>query len=134
MSKQTKIVLEQEVLNVDIPDIAAAFGSDPNGLQECMAKVQEELERIRLYPDREGKGCEYEPLKSAGYRKVKVYSSQSLQRAQGKTPDMRIIYRYDDTADTVRVDSIGFRVKDKPRPDHDPYSKAEQRVRERQQD
>lgn len=128
MSKQTKIVMQQEVLKEDIPDIAIAFGSDPYGLQECMTKIEEELERIRLYPDRQGKGCEYEPLKSSGCRKVKVFSSNSLQTTKGEKPDLRIIYRYNDATDIVRVDSIGFRVKEKPRPDHDPYSKVEQRI------
>ncbi|WP_144942026.1 hypothetical protein [Paenibacillus sp. 32O-W] len=134
MSKLTKIVLQQEVLDLDIPDITTAFESNLNGLQECMAKIEEELERIRLFPDRQGKECEYEPLKSAGCRKDKVFSSKSLQTTKGEAPDLRIIYRYDDTTDTVRVESIGFRVKEKPRPDHDPYSKAGQRIIQREQE
>ncbi|MFD1953211.1 hypothetical protein ACFSL6_03215 [Paenibacillus thailandensis] len=133
MSTQTQILLEQEVLDLDIHDIAAAFGNDVNGLQECMGLIQEELDRIGLHPVRQGKDCEYEPLKSAGYRKVKLYSSKALRTTKGEKPDLRIIYKYDEADDMVRVVSIGFRAKEKPRPDHDPYSKATKREKERQQ-
>lgn len=133
MSKQTKIDLEQEVRDRDMHEIAAVFRNNLNGLAECETRIIQELERIRAYPDQQGKLCEYEPLKSAGCRKVKMFSSHSLQRRQGEKPDMRIIYRYDEDRDIVRVDSIGFRRKEKPRPERDPYSKAEQRVLKRQQ-
>jgi len=117
------------VLDVDIPDIAAAFGNDIKGQRECMERLENALDRIRLNPDREGTWCEFEPLKSAGSRKVKEFSSKSLERTKEAKPDMRIIYRYDGGQDTVRVDSMGFRVRVRPRPDHDPYSKAERRIR-----
>lgn len=133
MSKQTKIVLEQEVLDFDMHEIAAVYQNNLNGLAECEVRITQELERIRAYPDRQGKLCEYEPLKSAGCRKVKMFSSHSLQLKPGEKPDMRIIYRYDEDRDIVRVDSIGFRLKEKPRPERDPYSKAAQRVMKRQQ-
>jgi mRNA-degrading endonuclease RelE of RelBE toxin-antitoxin system len=126
MVQQTTLRLELEVVQVDIPDLEAAFGDNGSGLQECMVRVQEELERIRNHPDREGKECEYEPLK--GFRKVKQFSSSVFQRTSGGKPDLRIIFRYDEPLDTVTVVSIGFRVKQIPRPAHDPYSKASHRV------
>lgn len=116
----------------DIPDLAKEFSEDPDGLQECITLIQKELERIRLHPEQQGKGCVYEPLKSAGYRKVKLFSSKALRSEKGSKPDLRLIYKYDQSTDTVRVESVGFRVKETPRPAHDPYSKAKSRVLERQ--
>ncbi|WP_145950347.1 hypothetical protein [Paenibacillus sp. Y412MC10] len=130
MVNKSKIYLEQEVVDVDIPYIASKF-DDAEELDECMRMVQKGLDLISRRPDLEGKPCEYEPLKSAGCRKAKVYSSRTLEISRGVKPDLRIIYRYNEEEETVRVDSIGFRQKMRPRPDDDPYSRAEKRTMER---
>lgn len=131
MSMKSKILLEQEVLEVDIPDIADMYEDNPEDLDECMQMIQKGLDLISRRPDLEGKLCEYEPLKSEGCRKVKVYSSKSLESSRGVKPDLRIIYRYHEEENTVRVDSIGFRKKVRPRPEDDPYSRAEIRTSRR---
>ncbi|GIO36412.1 hypothetical protein J41TS12_12730 [Paenibacillus antibioticophila] len=130
MKHKTKIILEQEVLSVDIHEIAERYDNQRD-LDECMQMIQKELNLIRRRPGVEGKLCEYEPLKSAGFRKVKLYSSKVLEAARGEKPDLRIIYRYSEEENTVRIESIGFRLKTRPRPDNDPYSRAERRLTEK---
>lgn len=128
MSQQTKLQLEQEVIEADIPGLAADFDDDEDGLQECMGRVQDALNRIRIFPLREGKECEYEPLRSEGCRSVKLFASNDSQRTPGSKPELRIIYRYVDNRDIVQVLSIGFRRKQRPRPAHDPYNLASTRL------
>ncbi len=127
MAQQTKLQLEQEVIQVDIPGLSVDFGDDHEGLQECVRRVQESLNRIRIFPDREGKECEFEPLRSAGCRSVKLFTNADSQKTPGNKPELRIIYRYKAEEDVVQVLSIGFRRKQRPRPAHDPYNLASTR-------
>jgi mRNA-degrading endonuclease RelE of RelBE toxin-antitoxin system len=127
MENKAKLLFAQEVRTMDIPAIAAKFKDDMAGLKECEQMIQLELVRVQKVPNRMGKPCEYEPLASAGWRKVKLFSSKNKQATKGESPDLRIIYNYDEEQDTVMVYSIGFRIKKRPRPAHDPYSRAEKR-------
>jgi hypothetical protein len=125
MVSKTKLLLEQEVRTVDIPAIIEKFINDAEASKECVDMIQNELKRIKNSPNNMGKLCEYEPLASAGWRKVKLFSSKRLQTTQGATPDLRIIYKYEQENNIVKIHSIGFRIKERPRPAHDPYSRAE---------
>lgn len=127
MEQDTKLKLEKEVLLEDIPAIHEAYGDNVRERDECIARIENELIRITRYPAREGKPCLYEPLRSQGLRSVKLFSSRALQLS-GEKPDLRILYRYDEEQQLVRIRSIGFRQKERPRPGTDPYSKAGRRT------
>lgn len=87
--------------------------------------IDQTLKRILRHPEREGKPCEFEPLTTAGFRKVKLFSTRTAPK--GEKPDLRIIYRYNAQVDAVEFLAIGFRIKERPRPCEDPYSRAESR-------
>jgi len=127
MERKIKLLLEQEVRTVDFPEIVKKLGNDAAAVSECFKMIENDLERIRKNPNDMGKFCEYDPLASAGWRKVKLFSSRTLQNTKGTTPDLRIIYKYEQENSIVKVHCIGFRIKTRPRPSHDPYSKAEER-------
>lgn len=125
MSQNTKQRFHPEVRTVDLPNIKKKFGTDYIGLEECQQQIDAALKRIQTYPDREGKVCEYEPLSSAGFRKVKVFSSK--KSPVGSKPDLRIIYRYNINEEAIEVLAIAFRIKQRPRPPEDAYSLAGER-------
>ncbi|WP_340015570.1 hypothetical protein [Paenibacillus sp. FSL K6-1318] len=125
MSQNTKQRFHPEVRTADLPNIKKKFGTDYTGLEECQQQIDAALKRIQIYPDREGKICKYEPLSSAGFRKVKLFSNK--KPPVGSTPDLRIIYRYNINEDAIEVLVIGFRIKQRPRPPEDPYSLAGER-------
>ena len=122
MKQKSKLKLHKEIKN-DLKAIAEAFGEE--AVQD---QVQDELDRILTNPERYGKLCEYEPLVTAGVRKVKFFSNRQQQRIKGSKPDLRILYRYDARKDTVEIITIAQRVKVRPRPPEDAYSIAETRV------
>lgn len=123
MSQSTKQRFHQEIRTVDLPSIVNKFGEDHQSLLVCQQMIDAALNRIRLYPNQEGKPCEYEPLLTNGFRKVKVFSSN--KNLAGEKPDLRIIYRFNSNDDAVEILAIGFRIKARPRPPEDPYSRAE---------
>lgn len=125
MSQSTTQRFHQEIRTVDLPDIQRKYEEDSHAFLECQRMIDAALLRIRLFPDREGKPCEYEPLSTAGFRKVKLFSTQN--QPKGESPDLRIIYRYHEQDDAIEILSIGFRIKQRPRPPEDPYSRAEKR-------
>jgi hypothetical protein len=122
MSQSTKRKFHQEIRTVDLPDIAGRFKSDKKAFLECQQVIDTFLNRIQRNPTQEGKPCEFEPLSSVGFRKVKLFSTKN--QPKGESPDLRIIYRYDAVNDAVEILAIGFRVKQRPRPPEDPYNRA----------
>lgn len=126
VSKSTKIKIHHQIFSDDLPVIADYFVGDPSGFTECRQLLDEALMRIRSFPAREGIPCEFEPLSSAGLRKVKVFSVR--RPARGDTPTLRILYRYNEQKDNVEILAIGFRIKVRPRPADDPYSVASRRL------
>ncbi|MDO3408155.1 hypothetical protein QWJ34_00090 [Saccharibacillus sp. CPCC 101409] len=110
----------------DIAAIESRFGNDTEALNECRSRITVALQRIRKKPvEDKNPICEYEPLRSAGYRKVKLFSHPPARKEH---PDLRIIYRYDESSHEVLLLAIGFRILEKPRPPEDPYSQASTRL------
>ncbi|RUT38722.1 hypothetical protein EJP82_26785 [Paenibacillus anaericanus] len=124
----TKILLHEEIRTVDFPAISNRYVNNSDALNECIAMIDLEIERIRRNPENSGAKCQYEPLSSIGFRKVKLFSSRSEQTLKGSRPDLRIIYRYDRIIDAVIIHTIAFRIKERPRPREDAYSIAESRT------
>lgn len=126
MSQDTKQKFHPQILTEDLPDIAKRFETgQKQEFLECQQLINNALRKIQMYPDKEGKPCIYEPLSTAGFRKVNIFSKRKVPK--GETPDLRIIYRYNIQDDAIEVLSIGFRVKERPRPPEDPYSRSGKR-------
>lgn len=117
-----RMLFHKEVRTVDFERIKVRYSNEAE-IAECFNRIHEALEEIRRSPQTIGRQCLFEPLKP--FRKFKLHSSKDLK--QKIKTDMRIIFRYNEAKNAVEILSIGFRVKDKPRPPEDVYSIAEAR-------
>jgi len=127
MKELPGLELSKEIKD-DLKAIAARFGEDARKFEQFAKLVEAELYRIRSNPEDCGAPCRFEPLASAGYRKVKFYSDRQLQRTPGAKPDLRIIYRYLKDKNLVQIFVIAPRINTRPRQPGDAYEIAKARM------
>lgn len=128
-SLAVKIQFNDKVLSEDFPRIRAYLKND-NLYNDCLKRIDLEINKICKNHQQNGTICIYEPLASQGWKKYKFYSSKVLQNEKGIKTDMRLIFRYNESNNELYILAVGFRIKQMPRPIEDPYSQAEIRVLE----
>ncbi|GIM46440.1 hypothetical protein DNHGIG_19890 [Collibacillus ludicampi] len=117
-----KEIFHREFRVTDLPKIAAVMNARQYlEFAQCLKK---EIDFIQRDPINNGSSpCVFPPLKD--YRKKKFFSVR--RPPEGETPDMRLIYRYDASNDTIYYLAVGKRINTKPVNPEDMYQRMKRR-------
>ncbi|MFC7443184.1 hypothetical protein [Laceyella putida] len=90
--------------------------------QECLMQIDKAIEQVLRNPAKAAP-LRYAPL--TGFRKKKFFSVARPRKKQ--RPNMRLIYRYAPTEQTIYFLSVGLRIAGLPKNPDDVYSRARER-------
>lgn len=90
--------------------------------QECLILIDRAITQILRNP-KKAAPLKYAPLQ--GFRKKKFFSVSRPRKKQ--RPNMRIIYRYVPSENTIYFLAVGLRLAGKPHNPHDVYQRARKR-------
>lgn len=93
-----------------------------NRFHECLIQIDRAITQILRNP-KKAAPLKYAPLQ--GFQKKKFFSVARPRKKQ--RPDMRIIYRYVPSENTIYFLAVGLRLAGKPHNPHDVYQRARKR-------
>lgn len=118
----SKEIFHPDFTTIDLMVIENELGQD--AFFEFMYCLQKVMTLIQRNHENNGTSlCEFPPL--IGFRKIKFFSARRSQ--EGTVPDMRLIYRYEQSNDTVYYLAVGRRINQRPVSSDDIYQRIKTR-------